>query len=165
MQASIVKLRNGIFKKFDIVGKNTLYNVTHLHRFNAVHSNQSLWDFIKNKKRKEKLPKFTIDNNKLNQVIYKISALRETDKNQQVALLSTIFSLYSFDKCKSFESNISRNQYDHLKVIGNNNTLILQPIIENTEKIKDEQIKIIIRYGDVFFCLRILLQSFHSNSA
>ncbi|KAI9295054.1 hypothetical protein K502DRAFT_234342 [Neoconidiobolus thromboides FSU 785] len=80
--------------------------------------------------------------------MYKISALRETgNKNQQVALLSTIASVYSFDECKSFGFNINRNQYDYSKTSNNDNKISTsQPIIKNTKKIKDDQIETIIQY-------------------
>ncbi|KAI9295795.1 hypothetical protein K502DRAFT_348650 [Neoconidiobolus thromboides FSU 785] len=79
--------------------------------------------------------------------MYKISALRETgNKNQQVGLLSTMASVYSFDECKSFGFNINKNQYDYSKISNNNKISTLQSIIKNTKKIKDKRIEAIIRY-------------------
>ncbi|KAI9293497.1 hypothetical protein K502DRAFT_350935 [Neoconidiobolus thromboides FSU 785] len=80
--------------------------------------------------------------------MYKISALRETgNKNQQVVLLSTIASVYSFDECKSFGFNINKNQYGYSKISNNDNKISTsQPIIKNTRKVKDERIETIIKY-------------------
>ncbi|KAI9291897.1 hypothetical protein K502DRAFT_352541 [Neoconidiobolus thromboides FSU 785] len=152
MQTFITKFRNVIFENFNIIGKNTQYK--HCNSFTpilrATYNSLGFMEFYnKTKQRKDILSKFTIDNNKLNQAMYKIGALRETgNENQQVALLSTIASVYSFGECKSFEFNTNRNQYDYPKKSNNNNNKrpTLQPIIKNTKKIKDEQIEAIIQY-------------------
>ncbi|KAI9294788.1 hypothetical protein K502DRAFT_365512 [Neoconidiobolus thromboides FSU 785] len=113
MQTFITKLRNGIFENFNIIGRSTQYK--HCNSFTSIlkatYNNPRFMEFYnKTKQRKDILSKFTIDNNKLNQAVYKTSALRETgNKNQQVALLSTIASVYSFDECKSFGFNINTN--------------------------------------------------------
>ncbi|KAI9290968.1 hypothetical protein K502DRAFT_353442 [Neoconidiobolus thromboides FSU 785] len=96
MQTFITKLSNRIFQNFNIIGRSTQYK--HCNSFTSIlratYNNPRFMEFYnKTKQRKDILSKFTIDNNKLNQVMYKISALRETgNKNQQVALLSTIAS-------------------------------------------------------------------------
>ncbi|KAI9290579.1 hypothetical protein K502DRAFT_353852 [Neoconidiobolus thromboides FSU 785] len=109
MQTFITKLRNGFFGNFNTTGRSTQYK----HWFMGFYNKRKLT--------KDILSKFTIDNNKLNQPMCKINALTETgNKNQQVALLSTIASVYSFDECKSFGFNRNRNQYDYSKISNNN---------------------------------------------
>ncbi|KAI9290626.1 hypothetical protein K502DRAFT_353801 [Neoconidiobolus thromboides FSU 785] len=150
MQTSITKLRNGIFENFNTIGRSTQckYCNSFTSILRATYNNPRFIEFYnKTKQRKDILSKFTIDNNKLNQAMYNISALGKTgNKNQQVALLSTIALVYSFDKCKSFGFNINKNQCDYSKISNNNKTSTLQPIIKNTKEIKDDQIETIIQY-------------------
>ncbi|KAI9290423.1 hypothetical protein K502DRAFT_354102 [Neoconidiobolus thromboides FSU 785] len=138
MQTFITKLRNRIFGNFNTTGRSTQYK--HCNSFTSIlrttYNNPRFMEFYnKTKQRKDILPKFTIDNNKLDQPMYKISALRETgNKNQQVALLSTTASVYPFDEYKSFGLNINRNQHGYSKTSNNNKISTLQPIIKNTKK-------------------------------
>ncbi|KAI9296056.1 hypothetical protein K502DRAFT_348451 [Neoconidiobolus thromboides FSU 785] len=147
MQTFITKLRNGIFQNSNTIGRSTQYK--HCNSFTsiprAIYNNSGFMEFYnKTKQRKDILSKFTIDDNKLNQAMYKISALREIgNKSQQVVLLSTIASVYSFDEYKSFGFNINRNQYDYSKISNNNNKIsTLQHIIKNIKRPKMKKLKL-----------------------
>ncbi|KAI9290555.1 hypothetical protein K502DRAFT_353883 [Neoconidiobolus thromboides FSU 785] len=149
MQTFINKLQNGIFENFNTIGRsiqskhyNSLISI-----LRATYNNPKFMEFCnKTKQRKDILSKFTIDNNKLDQPMYKISALRETgNKNQQVALLSTTASVYRFDEYKSFGFNINRNQHGYSKISNNNKISTLQPIIKIPKKLKMSKLKLLYK--------------------